>query len=311
MRTAISGAATVATVSSLPFEVVAQETGMPSRRLGNTGLYTSLIGFGGGVRFWEKIGGPDEANELIQTAIERGVNFFDSAHGYGENQESEKYFGQSLEKHRKDVYIATKSLHRDYDGIMSEVEQSLKNLRSDTIDLMQFHNLKTDEEIEQIQDKNGGLKAIEKLMGDGTIKHWGITGHMGAKVLLKGIRLLKPETVCFPTNAREVSGYQDVLLRHAGSQGIGVIGMKATGQRRLMERARAGDLVHYAISLPLSSILVGIDTVRTLDECVKLAVARRPMSLREQEILRERVAVASLDRRLPYLAPNYHDGFFA
>ena len=310
MRTAVTSAAGVAASASLPVEIVAQDTGMPNRQLGKTGLYVSLIGFGGGVRFWEEVGGPDQADELIQAAIKLGVNFFDTAHGYGDNQEGEKYFGQSLEKHRKKVYIATKSQQRDYDGMMREVEQSLENLRTTSIDVMQIHGLKEDEEIDQIQAEKGCLKAIHKLIEEGTVKHWGITGHSGAKILLKGIRLLSPDTVCFPTNAREVLGYQDLLLRHASSQGIGVIGMKSTGQRRLMAKARAGDLVHYAISLPLSTVLIGIDTMRTLEDCAELAVARRPMSLKEQEFLRDRVASAGLDRRLPYLSPNYHDGVF-
>ena len=309
LRKTLAGAATVAAVGTAPEEVIAQDTGMPQRRLGKTGLYVSRIGFGGGTLFWEQVQNKDEAIELVERAIEKGINFFDTGHQYGQNQEGEKMMGECIEPHRDKIIIATKTRSRGYDDILSDVEASLKNLRTDTIDLLQFHSLTKDENVENLKES---MKAIEKLKSEGVIKFFGITGHDGAKVLMAGIRVLEPDTVCFPTNAKEVNQYQKTLMRYAMSQGIGIIGMKATGHRILMKLAKASDLIHYAISLSVSTLLVGMDSTHTLDSCVELAIDGRPMPSKEKEILRSRLSAADdLDAALPYHSPDYHDGHFA
>ena len=319
MRNTLSGAATVAAATVMPHEVVAQSTGMPLRKLGGTKLYVSLIGFGGGTRFWEQMPNKDAAMELVKAAIDKGINYFDTSHYYGnetgngENDHAgEILMGECLEKDRKKIILATKSVRRDYDGILKDVEGSLKNLKTDYLDVMQFQSFGKDEEVEPLLEEKGGMKAIEKLRSEGTIKYFGITGHYGAKVLMSGLRLLKPDTICFPTNAREVNAYQKTLLRYAQSLGVGVIGMKATGQRRLIDYAKAQDLVHYAISLSVSSVLIGMDSIQTLENCVELAVSRRPMANKEREILRAKLAsIDNVEGSLPYRDPFYRDGHYA
>lgn len=307
MQAALSSAAAAAS-PGLHSDADAVEPPMRQRPLGKTGLSVSAVGFGGGSRFWEQVEGADQAVELIQEAVKLGINFFDTAGAYGENGEGEKYMGEGLEPHREDVIIATKSRARDYDGTKRAVETSLKNLRTDRIDLYQIHNLAKETEIEQLLAKDGGLKAVRELKKEGVIKHFGITSHTRAKILMTGIRRLDPDTVCFPTNAAEVTKYEYVLIPYAQSRGLGVIGMKATGQRQLLGRARAADLVAYALSLSISTLLVGIDNKDTLRSCVNLALGR-PMSSKERNILRKRISCAGTEIQLPHHNPNYMDGY--
>lgn len=310
MQTALTGAATLAASQQLQAQVTTLAQAMPKRQLGKTNLQVSLIGFGAGTQYWENFSNRDQAADLIQTAVQKGINFFDTALHYGKNHESETLLGEALENHRSSIIFATKTRKRDYDGVMQDIEQSLKNLRCSKIELYQFHSIAEDIDIEQLQAEQGGMKAIEKLKSDGVIGHFGITGHSGAKILMKALRLLQPDTVCFPTNAKEVHGYQNYLLRQAQSQGSGIIGMKATGQRKLMENARASDLVHYAVSLSISTLLVGMDSKETLDSCIEIATQRHPMSLKEQEILRDKLALAEMKGPLPYHLPTYQDGYY-
>ena len=141
---------------------------MEYNTLGKTGLDVSRIGFGGiPIQHVDQ----EAVNSIIVKSIELGINFFDTARGY---TISEELLGNALVGKRDNVYLATKTMVRDKDGMMFEVETSLKYLKTNYIDLYQFHNIGTIEEFEKTIGKGGALEALINLQSEGIIKNIGI-----------------------------------------------------------------------------------------------------------------------------------------
>ena len=144
---------------------------MKERILGRTGLKVKTLGFGGIPiqRISEK-----DSIEVIKRCYELGINYYDTARGY---TNSEERIGKALEDVRENVYLATKSHQRNYEGIMKEIDISLRNLRTDYIDVYQLHNIGNEEQWRQVQTKGGALEAVYELKDQGKIKHISVTSH--------------------------------------------------------------------------------------------------------------------------------------
>lgn len=190
---------------------------MEKRRLGKTNLEVTVIGLGGIPlqRLSE-----EKAGELVKAAIESGINFIDTARGY---TVSESYIGTALEKYglRERVYLATKTMVRDYEGMKTEIETSLANLKTDYIDLYQAHLVKTEEQYEDFIA--GGYRALVEAKRDGKIGAIGITAHT-ASLLEKVLDPEKFDTIQFPYNPIENQG--ENLFQTAKRHDMGVICMK-------------------------------------------------------------------------------------
>jgi len=190
---------------------------MNKKVLGKTALEVSVIGFGGiPVQRVEQ----KDVKALFDYASERGVNFIDTARGY---TVSEEYIGEAIEGNRDKWIIATKSTARDYEGMKADVDISLKNLRTDYIDLYQFHFVKDRAVYDQIMGENGAYKALVEAKAAGKIGHIGITSH-DAKLMEEVIPSGYFETVQFPYNPIEYQG--EALFKLAHELNIGTIVMK-------------------------------------------------------------------------------------
>ena len=139
--------------------------------LGKTELRVSVVGLGGIPIQRTDVEG---ARKVVDACIEMGINFVDTARGY---TVSEEYLGEVLEGRRDKFVIATKTMSRDYAGMKADVETSLRNLRTDYIDLYQFHNVKSDEEFDTIFGENGAYKALLEAKAEGKVRHIGISAH--------------------------------------------------------------------------------------------------------------------------------------
>lgn len=193
---------------------------MQKRILGKTGLEVSVIGFGGipiqrlPMR---------RARELIEQAIDRGINFFDTAKGYGD---SEVKIGEGVKKRRDSCILATKSPCHTADEALSHVNKALKRLKTDFIDVYQIHNVSKSFELEKVISPEGALKALSYLKKEGKIKHIGITGH-NPELLERAIQERKEfETVQFPFNVVEDEEEKFSLLSAAKDAQVGTIIMK-------------------------------------------------------------------------------------
>jgi len=171
---------------------------MQKRRLGRTGLQVSVIGFGG-IPIIALSG--DEAEKVVRYAYERGINYFDTARAYGDSEEK---IGAALKDVRHQVIIATKTHQRTKeDAARAGLKQSLRNLQTDRIDLVQLHGIDSEEILKKATSSKGALKALEEAKAQGKIDYIGISGH-NPYVLKKAIKTGKFDTILVPLNVLDI-----------------------------------------------------------------------------------------------------------
>lgn len=254
---------------------------MPERPLGRTGHNVRLFSLGGQATI-EKEGTHDTSLAIINRAIDLGVNYIDTAAGYGRGI-SQMYIGEVMATRRKEVFLATKTRSRERDGALRDLEQSLKSLKTDHIDLWQNHNVMRDEEVEQILGKGGAIEAMLQARDQKMIRFIGITGHFDPAVLAKALQRFEFDTVLMalnPADKHRLSFIQE-LLPLANEKKMGVIGMKIPARGRIFKPGgitSIKDPMRYVLTLPVSTVIIGCDTVAQLEENVRIAQTFTPMS---------------------------------
>jgi uncharacterized protein len=301
-------AAVGATLAALTEEVLAQTspaaaTGLPTRVLGRTGQRVSILCLGG----WHLGTFKDDADSirLMQSALDEGITFFDNAWDYHDGR-SEELMGRALaEGGRRDkVFLMTKNCERDYDGSMRCLEDSLRRLRTDHVDLWQFHEMVYDNDPDWVFDK-GGIKAAIDARKAGKVRFIGFTGHKDPRIHLK--MLGKPfdwDTAQMPINVMDAHyrSFQNQVVPVCLDKKVGVIGMKGYGgssPQGIMAKSglTAAEAYRYSLSQPVSTQVVGLTSLDQLREAVALARSFAPMSAAEQTALRDRVRDMAGDGR--------------
>lgn len=220
-------AATAATLGWFPATLAAVEREvspdrMERRSLGRTGEKLSIVGFGG---FMLNHATPEQATQWVRAALEAGVNHFDVAPEYGT---AEERLGPALEPHRKEVFLSCKTSQRRQEAATAELEQSLKRLRTDHIDLYQFHHVTRLQEVETIFSDDGAMKAFEKARQAGKVRFLGFSAHSveAAMALLKQHKF---DAIMFPVNyATWTAGnFGPQVLAEAQKQKMGILALKA------------------------------------------------------------------------------------
>ncbi|HOS69411.1 MAG TPA: aldo/keto reductase [Bacillota bacterium] len=235
---------------------------MQYRILGKTGMKVSRISLGGiPIQQLDQ----DDANKLIEKALEYGINFIDTARGY---TVSESLIGGALSGKRQQVFLATKSMARDKEGFKRDIEISLNNLKTDYIDLYQFHNIINLQELEKVMAKGGALEAMLEYKDKGIIKSIGITGH-SPEVIEKAIEYDVFETIQYPYNAVETKGAE--FFRKAYEKNLGVIVMKPFAGGAITNTRAALKFIlqnqHVTCAIPgMCSIEQLTDNVRAIEE---------------------------------------------
>jgi aryl-alcohol dehydrogenase-like predicted oxidoreductase len=246
---------------------------MPKRQLGVTGHNVSIFSLGGQGSL-EQQGDKDNCIEIIRRAYDLGVNYFDTSPIYGP---SEDYYGEALQGIRDQVFLATKTEKRDYDGSMRNIEESLKRLKTDYVDLWQIHHLESIEEAKLAKD--GALKALIEMKEHGVVKNLGFTGHDHPDALLYMMDAYPFDTVLCPVNAAEVHmepSFINDVVSEANRRRMGIIGMKIFSQGFIFHPdgiTTTWEPIVYALSQNISTIIVGCDTVAQLEENVSIAKA--------------------------------------
>lgn len=254
---------------------------MAQRPLGRTGHQVKLFSLGGQATL-EKEGTHDESIEIINRAIDLGVNYIDTAAGYG-NGISQTYIGEVLATRRDEVYLATKTHDRTYDGSMRLLEESLRLLQTDHLDCWQLHRLGSQDHLDAIFADDGAIKALEQAKSEGVVRFLGITGHTEPEVLMNAINQYDFDTVLMALNAADPHylPFANELLPLANQKGMGVIGMKIPARGRIFRDGgltSMRDAMHWVLSQPVSTVIVGCDTVAQLEENVTLAAEFQPLA---------------------------------
>ena len=304
--------------SSLARQVLATTTytatGMPMRLLGNTGVPVSLIGVGG----WH-IGAMKDDKEsikLMQTALGEGMNFWDNAWDYHDGR-SETLMGKALKGRRDKVFLMTKNCERDYKGSLKHLDDSLKRLKTDHLDLWQFHEMVYDNDPDWIFEK-GGVRAALEAKKAGKVRFLGFTGHKAPWIHLD---LLKRD---FQWDAAQMSlnvadihyrSFQKAVVPECLKKGVGVVGMKGLGggypDGRILTKTAltVEECYSYALSLPVSTLVIGINSVDHLKQDVALARNFKPWSTAQMAALEARCKEEASDGRFElYKSTSLFDG---
>jgi uncharacterized protein len=253
---------------------------MPERPLGRTGHKVRLFSLGGQATL-EKPGTHDESIAIINRAIDLGVNYLDTAR-YG-NGISQTYIGEVMKSRRKEVFLATKTRDRTRDGSLKLLEESLHLLQTDRIDLWQLHNITEMQELDQIFSKDGAIEAMKKARDEKTVRFLGITGHFDPDVLIEGLKRFSFDTILMALNPSDphILPFQTKLLPMAVQNKMGIIAMKVPARGRLFRPGgitSMKDAMTYVLSKQVSTLIVGCDNVKQVEENVQIAKGFEPLS---------------------------------
>jgi predicted aldo/keto reductase-like oxidoreductase len=281
-------------------------SGLQSRPLGNTGVNVSLICFGG----WH-IGQPQIAEadgvKIIHAAIDEGITFFDSAWDYHDGR-SEEVLGTALATggRRNKVFLMTKNCARDAAGTRQHLEDSLRRLKTDVIDLWQFHEVNYDNDPQWIVEQ-GGLAEALKAQKEGKVRFLGFTGHKSPLILADMLPLHKWDTCQMPINVLDhfYRSFRHKLLPEVVARGMAPIGMKSLGGGNITAGAvfmankvcTPEEAMRYALSQPISSLVVGVDSMEVLQQDLRVARDFKPMTGPELDTLLARVKPIAGDGR--------------
>jgi aryl-alcohol dehydrogenase-like predicted oxidoreductase len=313
---------------SNPAAAKAVQDMMPTRNLGKTGFRVGIFGLGGQGAL-EKANNESLALQMIQRALDLGVNYFDTSAIYGgPDRWSEQYLGKGLKGSRDQVFIATKTKERTRDAALKNLEVSLKLLDTDHIDSWQLHDVGIQEDIDQIFGKGGAMEALVQARDQKMVRHLGVTGRFRPEALIECIKRFPFDTVLMGVNAADKYFYsfEKDLLPLAVEKQLGIIGMKVMARGRILSswtpppveqqkhswEGRGAittipgtltkrETFYYNLSLPISTAIIGCDSVEQVEECVDLARSFTPLSqaqMAAMEVKVEPVAKQALFFRL-------------
>ena len=277
------------------------DSDIPTRVLGRTGERVSAIGLGGWHLALEHVDEP-LAIRLIHAAIERGVTFMDNCWDYNDGK-SEERMGRALaDGRRQRVFLMTKIDGRSKAEAARQLDESLRRLRTDCIDLVQHHEMLRFDDADRIFQEDGAQAAFEEARTAGKLRYVGFTGHKDPRIHLHTLELARAagvafDTVQMPLNVMDAHfrSFERLVLPELVRDGIGVLGMKSLANGRILQSntVTATECLHYALNLPTSVVITGCDSMEVLEQACEAARTFRPMGADEVQALLARTADAA------------------
>ncbi|HZR17293.1 MAG TPA: aldo/keto reductase [Verrucomicrobiae bacterium] len=276
---------------------------VPRKGFGRTGLQVSIFGVGG--YHLGTLPSQDEVDRLVHEAIDSGVNFFDNAWEYHEGR-SEELLGHALQGRRDKVFLMTKvcTHGRDKKVGLQQLDESLKRLRTDHLDLWQIHEVIYENDPDLHFAKGGVVEALSQAKKEGKVRFVGFTGHKSPAIHLKMLAHEYPfDSVQMPLNCFDGTyrSFEQHVLPVVERRGIAALGMKSLGgdgQPLLHGAVTVEEALRYAMSLPVATTICGIDSLAVLRQNLELARSFKPMTSDEMQALRDRCAALAADGHL-------------
>ncbi len=315
-------AETPKTLPAMPSNPVTP-TAMPMRNLGKTGYRVGLYSLGG-QGILESPNNFDVVVPLIERALDLGVNYLDTSSRYGGPERwSEQYLGKVMAHRRNEAFLATKTRDRTRDGSLRSIEKSLQLLNTDHLDLLQLHNVgNMTDDVDVIFGKGGALEALLEMREQKVVRFLGVTGHYRPDVLIESIRRYPFDTILMAMNAADphIYSFNAELLPLAVERQMGIIGMKVPAKGRILSSwtpppadeqmqllkwfpgntatttpgtISMREAMYYTLSRPVSTVIIGCDSIPQLEENVRLAREFTPLSESQQAELVKRVEPVS------------------
>ena len=310
-RKFMQGAAMIGAAPLVPKRVLAQndatpppnvEGSVPKKPLGKTGVQVSALGLGGyhlGSANTDQV-----ANEIVAKALDHGIDFFDNAWEYHDGL-SEERLGRALKGKRQQAFLMTKvcTHGRDKKVAMRMLEESLRRLQTDHLDLWQIHEVIYENDPDLIFAPGGAAEALLEAKQQGKVRFIGFTGHKDPEIHLKMLAHSFPfDTVQMPLNCFDATfrSFETQVLPEATRRGMAALGMKSLGGSGEMVRhggITAEQGLRYAMSLPVATTISGMDSMEVLDQNLSVAVNFQPFTAAELKELREKCQKLAADGR--------------
>jgi hypothetical protein len=277
---------------------------IPKRKLGKTGVSVSQLAFGGGSRFVQ-YKTDAEAIEVLNWVIDHGVNYLDTAHGYGDGL-SETRYGMVMKDRRKEIFLVTKIAAREPEAFQREFELSLKRLQTDHVDLLHIHGLGKMDDVDKIGQGGGVYEVLSRLKAHGATRYIGFTSHTDGAAAKNLIERFDFDCCMMQLNPSKAGNFEDLALPAALKKNMGVVAMKATAQEKILGngpgKANIDELLRYALSLPVAAVNIGMPSFEMVKHNVEVAKAFKPMTPAEKLDLLKRMAStkASLEAYFGY-----------
>jgi hypothetical protein len=282
---------------------------MPTRNLGKTGYRVCVLGLGGQAAI-EQEDNDDVAVAIVERALDLGVNYIDTAAFYGGPRRwSQRYIGNVMKHRRAEAFLASKTHDRTRDGSLRLLENSLKLLQTDHLDLWQLHDLRTKKEVDQILGKGGAIEALEQAKRERMVRFVGVTGHFDPDVLIYAIQQYPFDNILLSLNAADGHhrSLAERLLPLALEKQMGIVGMKIPARGRILakwspepgaEKTWAGgtrpgtlemkEALYYVLSLSVSAVVIGCDSVQQIEENVQLASDFTPLNTEMMQVIAQK-----------------------
>ena len=272
------------------------------RKLGKTGVEVTILGLGG-EGILRTFGQEREASALLNRAIDLGITYFESARAYSG---SEAYYGAALRERRKGIFLTSKSHARDKKGALEHLHQTLRNMKTDHLDLWQVHDVREEEDINEIFGKGGAIEAFLEAREKGKVRFIGVTGHHDPLIIKKCLELFAFDTVLIPINPAEhvYKSFVDIVIPVARKLEMGIIGMKTYFRGQAAQLPGFKDLepfYRFTLSHPISTAVIGCDSIKQLEDNVRFAASFEVMTEDEMDSLRDMISPYA--RRLMYYKP--------
>jgi aryl-alcohol dehydrogenase-like predicted oxidoreductase len=309
---------TIRALPGMPSNPAAPEA-MPTRNLGRTGWRVAVFSLGGQAAL--EIKNNDEvAVPIITRALDLGVNYLDTSSIYGGPERwSERYIGQVMKKRRAEAFLASKTRERTRDGSLRMLEESLKLLQTDHLDLWQLHDVGTMGEVSQIFGKGGAMEALTEAREQKMVRFLGLTGHFRPDPLMEAMRRFPFDCILMALSAADTHhfSFQEQLLPMAVERQMGIIGMKIPGRGRLLSSwtppplekqkhswegvviatspgtLQMREALYYTLSHPVSTVIIGCDSIAQVEENVQLAREFTPLSEKQMVALEDKAEPVS------------------
>ncbi len=274
---------------------------VPKRHLGQTGEMVSMIGVGGHHLGLETVS-EQLAIRIVRSALDRGITFLDNSWDYNDGK-SERRMGKALGNgYRDKAFLMTKIDGRSKNAATKQLDESLQRLRTEQIDLVQHHEVIRFDDPHRIFNEDGANAALIEAREAGKIRFIGFTGHKDPRIHLHMLEVAKEngfrfDTVQMPLNVMDAHyrSFERLVVPELVERGIGVIGMKPMGNGIILKSGtvRAKECLRYALSLPTSVVVTGIDSMKVLDQAIEVASTFTPLDAGERSGLLSRTKTAA------------------
>ena len=285
--------------------------GLPTRVLGKTGVHAPLFVVGCGSRFCA-VQEQDKSVEILNYALDHGLYYWDTAHDYVYNNVvSEERLGLVLKDRREEVFLSTKVGVRTYDGAMRHVEESLKRLQTDRVDLYQIHLIRSLADVEKICAEDGVLKALRKLKDEKVTRFLGFSGHLSAEAMMEMANRYDFDTMLIALNhySERQGDFEKQAIPTAAGKKMGILAMKVIRPRETVEGLAPEDLIRYALSLKhVHAAVIGTDSLEVLKKNIRLVKNFKKMSPEEMEKISVGLEPVFAGNNLPWMDPSHTDG---